>query len=88
MIYFIGNSDYKNKATLQECFDYCIKKEILGIDIETTRLYKQGLYDESEYKAGLDPYLSKVCMLQIGDIENVWYVKLWNQINKQKETEQ
>jgi len=22
------------------------------------------------------------------DIENVWYVKLWNQINKQKETEQ
>lgn len=74
MIYFIGNSDYKNKATLQECFDYCIKKEILGIDIETTRLYKQGLYDESEYKAGLDPYLSKVCMLQIGDIENQYVI--------------
>ena len=74
MIYFIGNSDYKNKATLQECFDYCFKKEILGIDIETTRLYKQGTYDESEYKAGLDPYLSKICMLQIGDIENQYVI--------------
>mgnify|MGYP003402977058 CR=1 FL=1 len=74
MIYFIGNSKYENKATLQECFDYCKTKEELSIDIETSRLYKTGTYDESEYKAGLDPYLTKICMLQIGDKENQYVI--------------
>ena len=74
MIYFIGNSFYKNKTTITECFDYCKNKKILGLDIETSALYKKGVYDESEYKGGLDPYLSKICMLQIGDINNQYVI--------------
>jgi len=74
MIYFIGNSEYKNKATLQECFDYCKDKKELGLDIETMAAFKKGTYDESEYKGGLDPYLSKICMLQIGDEHNKYVI--------------
>lgn len=74
MIYFIGKSEYKNKATIRECFNYCKDKKELGLDIETTRKFKVGTYDESEYKAGLDPYLTKICMLQIGDVSNQYVI--------------
>lgn len=74
MIYFIGNSQYKNKATIKQCFKYCKNKKELGLDIETCRKFKTGIYDESEYKAGLDPYLTKICMLQIGDADNQYVI--------------
>lgn len=74
MIYFVGNSNYKNKATIKQCFAYCVTKKLLGLDIETTSKYKKNTYNESEYKPGLDPYMSKICMLQIGDIKNQYVI--------------
>lgn len=79
-IYFVGK--YKvdgvvNYATLEECFEYIRDKKILGIDIETTRKF----YDRKEaksdvYKGGLDPYLSDVVMLQIGNFEKIYVIDL------------
>lgn len=74
MIYFVGESFYKNKATIQECFDYCKTKTELGLDIETSAKFKRGVYDESVYMGGLDPYLTTICMLQIGDKENQYVI--------------
>ena len=78
MKYFIGNNfleynDYKN-ATIEDCLNYCSTKSILGLDIETSRRYKKGLYPETHYKPGLDPYLSVICMLQIGDLDNQFVI--------------
>lgn len=41
------------------------KSKLLGIDIETTRKHEHPLYDHP--KAGLDPYLTKISLLQIYD---------------------
>lgn len=73
MIFFIGKNPVKYKgvanASLQDCIDYLLPLEIIGIDIETTRKFKRGTFqNEDVYEPGLDPYLSKVIMLQVGDI--------------------
>lgn len=74
MTYFIGNNifEYENIAScdLSFCVDYLKNKEVVALDIETSRLYKKGTYPEDIYKPALDPYLSRVIMLQIGDLEN------------------
>lgn len=63
-----------NYATIQECVDFLKLYNIHGLDIETTKKYKKGLYDESVYQGGLDPYLSKVVMIQIGNLERVFVI--------------
>lgn len=73
MIYFVNDQsslyqDFET-ATIQECIDYCKKQSVLGLDIETTRRYPKGQYENTNYKAGLDPKLSKICMIQIGTLE-------------------
>jgi DNA polymerase I-like protein with 3'-5' exonuclease and polymerase domains len=72
--YFVGNSliEYENipNKTIIDVIEYCKTKFIIGLDIETGRKYKKGIYDEFVFKPGLDPYLSRVVMLQIGDLEN------------------
>lgn len=79
-IWFIGpkNEEYSNGikyATIEECYEYCKDKDILGEDIETTRKFKQNTYpNEHIYQPGLDPYLSKVVMLQIGDADNIYVI--------------
>lgn len=66
-IYFIGPSppiEYKdiNISTIKECCSYLKDKDTISLDIETTRKFG------GKYKLeGLDPYLSKIVMLQIGD---------------------
>jgi DNA polymerase I-like protein with 3'-5' exonuclease and polymerase domains len=87
-IHFIGNNlfDYKNvnSSSLKDCVNYVKSKTIIGLDIETSRKYKKGLYPDSNkdvYKAGLDPYLSKVVMIQIGDLDNVFVIDV-RQFNK------
>lgn len=60
-------------SPLEEVAQWLSAAPIIGIDIETSRKYKRGVYDESVYKGGLDPYLSRVVMLQMGDL-NVQYV--------------
>ena len=67
-IYYIGsNSLFQNttikNSTIQECYNYLKDKKIISLDIETTRKFN-GKYGKIE---GLDPYTSKIVMLQIGD---------------------
>lgn len=59
------------KSTIQECLDYCSNKKELGIDIETSSCVVNQKDDV--YKGGLDPFLSSVIMLQLGD-ENEQFV--------------
>lgn len=71
MVYLVSNDLFSEvpKATISDVVEFCKDKDILGLDIETSRLYKKNLYPEDVYQPGLDPYLSRVVMLQIGDIE-------------------
>lgn len=75
MIYFIGNYDIDDPSiescSMEYCYKYLKDKQEIGIDIETSYKYKKNTYpNEDIYKPGLDPYLSRVVMLQLGDIEN------------------
>lgn len=75
MIYFIGDKfEGINSCTIEDCVNYLKNIDIIGLDIETTRKYEKGKYNEEIYKAGLDPFLSKVLMLQIGDLENQYII--------------
>lgn len=76
-IVFVGNYTIEgvgNYGTIEECTKYITSRRIIGIDIETTKKFKQGTYDERVYKGGLDPYLSNVVMLQIGDVDKVYVI--------------
>lgn len=79
-IWFVGpyNNQYSDKikyASIEDCYNYCKDKEVLGEDIETTIRQPLGTYkNEHIYQPGLDPYLSKVVMLQIGDLENIYVI--------------
>ncbi len=72
MIYFIGKD--KKDCTIEFIYNYLINKTVIGVDIETTRKYKKNKYREDIYKPGLDPYVSKICMLQIGDLDNQFII--------------
>jgi DNA polymerase I-like protein with 3'-5' exonuclease and polymerase domains len=78
MIYFIGNNlfNYNNieNSTTEYCYNYLKDKKVIGLDIETSRKYIKGLYKENIYQPGLDPYVSKIVMLQIGDLENQFVI--------------
>lgn len=69
MIKFIGTDLFPEfeQSSMQECIDYCKGKKVLGLDIETSRKYPKNLYKSDVYKPGLDPYLSRIVMVQIGD---------------------
>lgn len=76
-LYFV--SKYKvegvaNYATVQQCADYCKNIKELGLDIETSRHPELGDMENNIYKGGLDPYLSRVLMLQIGDLERQYAI--------------
>ena len=79
-ILFIGNNKYDgiSNSTIEECFDYLSSQMEVGIDIETSRKYPIGTYPDSKkediYKAGLDPYLSKIIMLQLGTPEKIFVI--------------
>lgn len=77
-IHFVAN--YKvdkvdNYATIEDVYNYCLSKKVIGIDIETSRKYPVNTFkNENIYQPGLDPYLSRVIMLQLGDLENVFVI--------------
>lgn len=76
---YIGpKSDYSEKiiySTVEECYEYCKDKKELSIDIETSYRYPKGTYkNENIYKPGLDPYLSVICMLQLGDEHTIFVI--------------
>lgn len=78
MIYFIGNNlfSYNNieNCSTEYCYNYLKDKKVIGIDIETSRKFKKGLYKEDVYQPGLDPYVSRIVMFQIGDLENQFVI--------------
>lgn len=85
-IYFIGTykvEGVENYASLEECVDFITKQKIIGIDIETTKKYEEGTYEERVYKGGLDPYLSRVVMLQLGTSERVYVIDMRCYSNEQ-----
>ena len=53
-----------DRATIEECVADLSTKEVLGLDIETTRRFNKYLDFE-----GLDPHTSDIVMLQIGNID-------------------
>ena len=70
-IYFVANSyevDNIKSCSLDYCVNYLKDKEVVSLDIETTRKFG-GIYP----KEGLDPYVTNIVMLQIGD-ENAQFV--------------
>lgn len=79
MIYLITNQTSLEvegevqQVDLDFCLQYLEGKKELGLDIETTRKYNK--YFDFE---GLDPYTSKIVMLQIGDLENQFIIDTRN----------
>lgn len=69
MIYEVQNKRTKEVSIEQVEFFLSNKKRV-GLDIETTKKFEGQIYGERE---GLDPYTSKIIMIQIGD-ENIQYV--------------
>lgn len=72
-IYFIGEKELLDRddihsSTIEECYEYLMDKKEIGLDIETTKKIVE--YEES----GLDPYTSKIVMLQIGDLERQYII--------------
>lgn len=78
MIYFVTNK--QNITTeFEVCnLDYVLHRlssmKEIGLDIETTRKYPKYKYREDIYRPGLDPFVSKICMLQIGDLETQFVI--------------
>lgn len=61
-------------CTIEDCYRYCSKQKVLAIDIETSRKYPKGTYSEDVHIPGLDPYLSRICMFQIGDLNHQFVI--------------
>jgi DNA polymerase-1 len=83
-IKFVGekplfNDDSIKYSSIEECVEYCKAQEVLGLDIETSWKFngkynnifreKYGNSERNPNAEGLDPYLSTICMLQIGTID-------------------
>lgn len=78
MIYFVGHTimDYEGiqHASLEECLEYLRTQSIIGIDIETSRKFQKGLYNEKIYKPGLDPRVSRIIMIIIGTLDRQYII--------------
>jgi DNA polymerase I len=64
-VYYVGESSLFNEftnATVEECYNYLKDKKLVSLDIETTYGHG-GIYP----REGLDPFVSKIVMFQIGD---------------------
>ena len=56
----------------------------MGIDIETTRKIPDRKEKKGEvHRGGLDPYLSRVVMLQIGNFEKIFVIDMREYSNEQ-----
>ena len=76
MTYFIGNDLFNEfeTCTLDECIEYLKTQSVIGLDIETSRAFPKGRYDERIYEGGLDPYLSRIVMIQVGTLEQRYVI--------------
>lgn len=69
MLKFIAKYKVDNvkRGTLEECLSYLKTLKVISVDIETGRKFKRGLYPEDVYRPGLDPFVTRVIMFQVGD---------------------
>lgn len=78
MLYYIGEErEDVNCASIQDCVTFLEGIPEIGLDIETTRRFPKGMYPDTQgslYQAGLDPYLSKILMLQVGDLNKQFVI--------------
>lgn len=80
MIYYIGNDKSMpfKTATVEEAYEYLRHLKVISLDTETTKvivLGKDGREVTSKiYQGGLDPYLSKVIMMQLGDLDRQYVI--------------
>lgn len=76
MIYFVSKYHVPNtiRATLEQCLAFLKTLKVVGIDIETSVNEQYRHLQTKVYKGGLDPYLSRVVMLQLGDIETQYVI--------------
>lgn len=80
-IYFVGNNLFESQfkqATLTQVKDFIVSSKEIGLDIETSRKYPKGIYREDIYKPGLDPYVTNICMVQIGNLDIVYIIDVRN----------
>jgi len=56
--------------SLDDIANHLLSLEYIGLDTETTRKHKKYTYSEQWYKAGLDPYLTDILMIQMGNEEH------------------
>lgn len=85
-LFFISKYKVKgivNYSTLKDCVDYCKTKNLIGLDIETSRHPILGDRETEVYKGGLDPYLSRVIMLQIGDLDRQYAIDVRDYSNEE-----
>jgi DNA polymerase-1 len=71
-IYYVGESsllDQFTTSTIEECYEYLKDKKLISLDIETTYGHG-GIYP----KEGLDPYVSKIVMVQVGDLDRQYII--------------
>ena len=71
-IYYVGAKslfdDFKT-VTIEECYQYLKGKPVVSLDIETTYGHG-GVYP----REGLDPYVSNIVMVQIGDLDRQYVI--------------
>lgn len=74
MVKFVGNQLGLDRATIDEVVAFLSRQTVVGIDIETSRKFKKGTYPETVYKPALDPRVSRIVMLQIGNLEERYVI--------------
>lgn len=76
MIKFVAKYSVEGveNASMEECVSFLKKLDIIGIDIETSVNEQFRHLQNDVYKGGLDPYLSSIVMLQLGDIANQYVI--------------
>ena len=85
MIYFIAKYQIEGTiaSTIKECQQYCQDKEVLGLDIETSVDESKRKLQTKIHKGGLDPYLSKIVLLQIGDLDKQFVIDVRDFTNEE-----
>src|SRR5680860_961038 len=75
-----GVSQY---GTIQSAVNYLKRFRELGLDIETSKLPSLGHKETAIYRGGLDPYLSRVIMLQIGNARRQYAIDMRDFTNEE-----
>jgi len=73
MSIFLDNSLF-SKNNIECIKTYLQDSKVIGLDIETSRKYPKNRYREDVYKPGLDPHMSRIVMIQVGDEKNKFII--------------